>query len=423
MTAGNLTGPRPNVKTKIPSRSGPTPMGRAQPTVLGKAIDVLGSARRPDGTGHSAYSVTYAAPPADPTSPTPHPTGAGGGGSVDLKAIYSLLHPSTPTVGIDQGMVDALHKSYDDQVNSINTQHDAQLAHLEQLHANGAAGVNKYGGDLQTALAGLAHDAMTRGKAVNGDIDRTYGQGHADASGEFKKLAADLKNSGAQGAGLKAEEGGSLQLLANMRALTHSDSVAQQGDLQQMLNNRKSEGKSMTTGSLDDMLGALQTAQYNAEQQRTSQIGQAQQAQDSGMLQAAHDASSQNAAYRQAQYSAQLKAVTATAKPMTPAQFNDLLKSGGYGTNDVAGAFKDVLSGKDTNSTQVALGSQYLNDITTGKYSATQAYQHWMAQDQKVRDANPQVGSALALAISNEASTSSRKKNALTIGSALGINK
>lgn len=407
MTTGNQFG---NAIAKAgPNGPKPKPQGSATnglPARSAASMNNPGFANPYAGTDYGAHDGVHAqmsgsAPKKKPPAST-----------VDLKAIARLLGgpgsgtgtPAVPTIGIDQNMVDALHKGFDDQVGTINDLHDKQLAHLEQLHANGAAGVNKYGGDLQTALAGLAHDALTRGKAINGDIDRTYGQAHAGAAGAYKALANDIKSAGADGKGLDANFQGALQMLSNMHATQHADSVNQQGDLSQMLNDRRSEGHQMTTGSLDDMLQALQGAQYTADQQQTQQIGDARSSMDQGMVQAAGEAARENAA-----------AKAAAAKGPKPPPLSDFLKA--TAGNDFSSAFDQVLH-HDKHANQSRIANTYLSAISGDNPTMTpiQALQHWNSMPQKLRDANPMVKIALTAANVSSQNADHQRKAAAAYG-------
>lgn len=300
----------------------------------------------------------------------------GGAGTPSLADILAGLGPggAAGASGIDPSLVSALHSQYDDQVKTVNDMYDRHLQHLDQLHANGVAGVNAQGASLQKALEGLALDATSRGHSINAELAKVLQQGRGSNQATYGSLAKDLKASGADGAGLQAELAGANQMLGNMGTLVHTDSINRQGDLSQALNNRQAEGQAMTTGSLNDMLAQLQSAQYNAEQQHTAQLGQAQQSRDAATAAAVRSS---------ATHAPTLSSLISGAKSM-------------FGTGhspDVSNYFRTNAIHK--NAAASAVANNYESQIASGKMTPAQALADWQTRKQQMQASGKGFGFAL----------------------------
>lgn len=356
-----------NPKTGAPPIQAGYPTGivpiHPQATVTihnGKIIAVNG----PGGTpvGAPAPQAGLAAPPKTAAAAAPKKTTTS---TPDIMSLLQSLGAGAPAAsGIDPSIVDAIHQSHDDQVKTINALYDGQLAHLNQLHANGVAGVNANASDISTRLHSLAADALSRQAGTNAGINQGFKQ-----AGSVDKAAAaafmhDIASQGGNDKGLAAELGGANVLLGNENAIQGADSRSQQGLLQQTLNDRQAEGRTMQTGALDDMLSQLQNAQYTADQSKASQLGQAQQAEDSAQLSATEAA---------------VKSAASGSNPLTSGAVSAAEKLFGSGNSpSVSGYFRTHAIQSNPKASQIA--DHYEQLISSGQMTPAAAMADWQKQ-------------------------------------------
>lgn len=298
-------------------------------------------------------------------TPVQHPVNAGSSGSSG-GATGAVAAPNDPYA--------ALHAQFDAQRNQINAQTMLQVAGLIKDHASAAGGITGTGAQAMKTLKGLSTDATQQNALSNAAVKGDYAGAQGAVGGQYQALLHDLTRQGASTQALGAEEGAQKGNLAAQGGAQQALSARLGQLLQGSLNDRQALSTQTTQGSMNDIQRVLDTARATAEQAGTNSLNTLsnQEAAAIQQMQAQAAAAAKRGGGGGGGGGSSSSKGLSAANAIALAKFLETGDAGGKKGADYTQAIKD--SGIDmSNPQQAQVINGYLNDIASGKISASQA--------------------------------------------------